>query len=238
MVWYVDGMTTTGTRGFNPTLGNLVLYAFQLCGLRPTELAQEHMTAANMAANLVAATMSGDSLNLWEVTKVSVPLVAGQAVYSYDPAVITVLDAYISVPNGDGTYTDRIMMPIGRSEYANYPDKTVQSQVPTVFWADKLLSPTITLWQVPNDSTCILQYYCVQQIQDMSLNGGATTDLPVYFLEAFAVMLATRLAMMFAPEKAVALEAFAEKLYDKAKTQNTENSNFYLAPNMSGFFRI
>ena len=230
-------MTSTGTRGFNPSLGNLVLYAYQLCGIRPTELAQEHMTAANMAANLIAGTWSATGPNLWSVEEVSVSLVAGQASYTVDPSVITILDAYISVPNGDGTYTDRIMMPISRSEYANYPDKSAQSPVPTVYWLDRLLLPTITLWQVPSDSTYVLNYYCYQQIQDMALNGGATTDLPVYFFEAFAVALAARLAMMFAPEKAVALKAFADELYDKAAEQNTENSNFYLSPNFSGYFR-
>jgi len=229
---------TTGTYNFSPSLGNLVLYAFQLCGLRPTELAQEHMTAANMAANLVAATMSGDSVNLWKVEKISQNLVAGQAVYSYDPSIITLLDTYISIPQGDGTYVDRIVMPISRSEYANYPNKSTQSQVPTVVWADKLLSPTLTLWPVPNDSTCLLTYYAVQQIEDMSLNGGYITDLPVYFLEAFVVMLAARIAMMFAADKAAVLDAKGEELYEKAKKQNTENANFYLSCNMSGYFRV
>ena len=195
------------------------------------------MTAANMAANRVAATWSGSGPNLWSVELVSVPIIAGQAAYSVDPSVITILDAYISVPNGDGTYTDRIMMPISRSEYANYPDKTVQSQVPTVFWLDRLLAPTVTLWQVPNDATCIFKYYAYQQIQDMALNGGATTSLPIYFFEAFAVALAARLAMMFAADRAVVLKASADELYIKAAAQNTESSNFYVSPNFSGYFR-
>ena len=36
-------MATSGTFTFNPDLGELVLYAFNLAGVRPTALTQAHM---------------------------------------------------------------------------------------------------------------------------------------------------------------------------------------------------
>ena len=36
-------MSTSGTYAFNPGLGEITLYAYQLCGIRPTQLTQEHM---------------------------------------------------------------------------------------------------------------------------------------------------------------------------------------------------
>jgi hypothetical protein len=41
-------MTTSGTYTFDPSLGELTLYAFNLCQIRPTSLMQEHMQSARV----------------------------------------------------------------------------------------------------------------------------------------------------------------------------------------------
>lgn len=229
-------MTVTGTTLFNPNFGECVLQAFNLCGIRPTEITQEHMQSARMAANLMQGTWSANGVNLWQVELVSVPLVQGTSVYTYDPSVIVVLDAYISIANGDGTYTDRIILPISRSEYATYPNKSQQG-FPTVYWADRLLSPNITLWPVPDGNEVYLRYYAVQQIDDAALNNGQTVDMPIYFLEAFVLGMAVRLALMWAPEKVQMLTPLADTAYATACEQNVETSNLYVSPTVSGYWR-
>jgi len=60
-------MSTSGTYNFNPSLGEVVLYAYNLCDIRNTAIAQEHMEAARMASNLLLANWSNRGVNLWTV---------------------------------------------------------------------------------------------------------------------------------------------------------------------------
>ena len=88
-------MTSSGTTSFNPSLGEVVIQAFGMCGVRPTALVQEHMVSARMAANLLQTTWSSKGVNLWKVSNVVVPLVTGQASYSIPTSNIVMLDTYI-----------------------------------------------------------------------------------------------------------------------------------------------
>ena len=60
-------MATSGTYTFNPSLGEITLYAYNLVEIRGTALAQEHMEAARMATNMLLATWSNKGVNLWTV---------------------------------------------------------------------------------------------------------------------------------------------------------------------------
>mgnify|MGYP003349330840 FL=1 len=191
-------MTTSGTYAFNPALGELTIYAFNLCGLRGASLLQEHMQSARMASNLLLSRWANQGVNLWKVDLVTVPLVTGQATYDVDAKTVVILDAYVT-NDQTGENIDRIIMPISRTEYASYPNKEQQG-FPTVFWFDRLLSPTVTLWPVPNvdNGPSTLSYYRVTQIQDANLQNGLTVDIPYLWMEAFAYGLATRLAQIWA----------------------------------------
>lgn len=224
-------MTTSGTYGFNPSLGEIVLYAYNLCGLRNTSLLQEHMEAARMASNMMLGRWSSQGVNLWTVDRVTVPLVQGTSTYSVDANTIVMLDAYITT---DGI--DRLILPISRTEYASYPNKDQQG-FPTTFWFDRLLSPTVTLWPVPDGSQNSLSYYRVKQVQDSNLTNGQTVEIPYYFLEAFAYGLAQRLAMIWAPDKVAMLKPMADESYNIAVAQNVETANMYISPQISSYWR-
>ena len=118
-------MTSSGTYAFNPSLGELVLYAFNVAGVRNTALLQEHMHSAKMATNLMLARWANQGVNLWKVDLVTVPLVQGQSTYSVDQSTVIILDAYMTTVSGS-TSTDRIILPISRSEYSTYPNKEQQ----------------------------------------------------------------------------------------------------------------
>lgn len=228
-------MTTSGTTNFNPTMGEAVMHAFQMCGVRPTALTQEHMTSARMAANLLMTTWSSKGVNLWKVTLQSVPLVAGQASYRIPANNIVMLDTYIHTEQGSSA-TDRLILPVSRSEYASYPNKAQQG-FPTVYWQDRLLNGLVYLWPVPDGSQTSLDYYQVEQIEDANYTGGQTLDLPTYFLEAFVNGMAYRLAIMWAPERAQALKLLADESYQTAADQNIETANFYVSPQVGGYWR-
>jgi hypothetical protein len=228
-------MTTSGTYSYNPSLGEITLYAYNLIGIRNTSLLQEHMEAARMAANMMLGRWSSEGVNLWAVDLQTITLVQGTSTYSVPDNTVAMLDAYVTT----GTGTDainRIIMPVSRTEYASYPNKQQQG-FPTTFWFDRLLSPNVTLWPVPDGNEVSFSYYRVRQVQDSNLTSGQTVEIPYYFLEAFAYGLAQRLAMVWAPDKVQLLKPMADEAYDLAARQNIETAQQYISPTISSYFR-
>jgi hypothetical protein len=230
-------MTTSGTYTFNPGLGELTLYAYNLIGVRNTAVLQEHMEAARMATNMMLARWANQGVNLWKVDLVTTALTTGQTTYPVDADTVVILDAYVT--NDDsGANIDRIIMPISRTEYASYPNKEQQG-FPTVYWFDRLLSPTVTLWPVPNtdNGPQYLKYYRVTRIEDAGLQNGQTVDIPYLWLEAFAYGLAYRLAKIWSPQIAATIKPDADEAYAIASQQNVETAQQYISPMVSGYFR-
>ena len=307
-------MTTSGTYNYNPSLGDLTLYAFNLIGVRNTAILQEHMQSASTAANMMLASWANQGVNLWAVdlqtvnflqtpvtltatgngttatltfasintpiytvgtqimvsgvtpsgyngtwtvtassagsvsfasTATGVQTVSGtiststpSATYSVDPTTVMILDAYIGIVNGNTPEIDRIILPISRTEYASYPNK-LQSGFSTTYWFDRLISPTVTLWPVPDGtSSTLLKYYRVRQIQDSNYTNGQTVEIPYLWLEAFADGLAYRLAKIWAPQLAPGLKGISDQSYDIASRQNVEQAQQYISPQISGYFRV
>lgn len=228
-------MSTSGTYNFNPGLGETSLYAYQLIGLRPTSLLQEHFEAARMAANMMFTRWSNQGVNLWQVQFTTVTLVQGTSSYAVPSNTVVMLDAFVSTGTG-ADRIDRVILPISRTEYMSYPNKA-QEGFPTTFWFDRQLSPTFTLWPVPDGSQTTMTYASVLRIEDANLSGSQEMDIPAIWLEAFAYGLAFRLAQIWAPEKMAMLKPMADESYEIAAMQNIETASTYISPQISGYFR-
>lgn len=229
-------MATSGTWDYNPSLGELTLYAYNLIGVRNTAVLQEHMQAARMAANMLLSRWANQGVNLWAVDLVTTPLVAGQKTYNVDANTVVMLDTYIRTDTGNGQPIDRLILPVGRTEYASYPNKD-QEGFTTTYWFDRLLSPTVTLWPVPDGTTTSLRYYRVRQLQDANLQNGQQVEIPYLWMEAFAFALAQRLATIWSPDKIAMLKPMADEAYAIASAQNVETAQQYISPVISGYFR-
>ena len=229
-------MATSGTYAYNPGLGELTLYAYNLIGIRNTAVLQEHMEASRMATNMMLSRWANQGVNLWAVDLITTPLIKGQSTYSVDANTVVMLDAYIETVNGSAQPIDRLILPISRTEYASYPNKEQQGFT-TTYWFDRLLSPTVTLWPVPDGTTTSLKYYRVRQIQDANLTNNQNVEIPYLWLEAFAYGLAQRLATIWAPDKIALLKPMADEAYAIAAAQNVETAQQYISPIISGYFR-
>jgi hypothetical protein len=230
-------MATSGTYTFNPGLGELTLYAYNLIGIRNTAVLQEHMEAARIAANMMLSRWSNQGVNLWAVDLITVPLVQGQATYNVDSNTVMILDAYMEIDNGAGQPIDRIIMPVSRTEYASYPNKEQQGFT-TTYWFDRLLNPTVTLWPVPDGTSAqYLKYYRVRQLQDSNLQNSQQVEIPYLWMEAFAYGLAQRLAQIWNPAMMATLKPMADEAYQIAAAQNTEYAQQYISPVVSGYYR-
>jgi len=189
-----------------------------------------------MATNMLMGRWSADGVNLWQVDLQTVPLVQGQATYPVPCNTIVMLDMYYTINSSTSQPIDRIVTPVSRTEYANYPNKNQQG-APTVAWFDRLLSPTVTLWLVPNGQQATFSYYRLRQTQDSDFANGGNVEIPYYFLEAYTFGLATRLAAIWAPDRAVGLKAMADESWGIASRQNIEQANTYISPMTSGYYR-
>lgn len=192
------------------------------------------MADAYTEFNLMLSSISNLQPNLWKVDLVSVPLIAGQATYSVPASTVMILDAYISygTPN-----TDRLIFPVSRTEYASYPNKTSQG-VPSVFWFDRLTSPTVTLWFVPDSTaTYTLNYYRCSQVQDANLPSGETPDVPYRWLDAVVAGMAHRLSRIWKPELEAQRAADADKAWNIASTQDVENVGMTISPGIGSYYR-
>jgi hypothetical protein len=188
-----------------------------------------------MATNMLLGRWSSDGVNLWQVDRQDIQLCQGQSTYSVPSNTIVILDAYYTLNTGSAEI-DRIMLPVSRSEYASYPNKKRQG-APTVFWMDRLLAPTVTLWPTPNGQQACFKYYRLRQTQDANLSNGQNVEIPYYFLEAYCLGLAHRLALIWAPAQVPMLKPLADEAWALASKQNVETANIYISPVVQGYWR-
>jgi hypothetical protein len=221
------------TFNFFPSTGEIGLTAFGRIGIKRPAITASHMAELRNAANLLLSEWSNQTPNLWVVDLITEPLIAGQATYDVPVETVMILDLYLSYGTPS---TDRILFPVSRSEYAAYPDKTAQA-VPNVFWFDRILAPTFTLWPVPDaSSTYTVNYYSVRQTYDADVAGAKNPEIPYRFLEAFTAGIAWKLSEIYAPQLEDKLFARYQRAWGIASTQDVENVPLYITPGTGGYF--
>jgi hypothetical protein len=230
-------MTSSGTFAFSPSNGELVLAAFERIQIRAPSLRQEHMQAARRELNFLFSAMSNMSPNLWEVVRTQTTLVQGTASYSVDAKTIMILDASIVLSYGTTSESRRYIPPISRTEYLAFGNQLIQG-APTVFWFDRLISPTITLWPVPDgNGPYTLDYFSCTQMQDANLAGGETPDVPYRWFDAIVAGLAHRLSRIYAPQIEALRKQDAQEAWSNAAAQDTENVVFKISPRLGAYTR-
>jgi len=219
-------MPSTGTYTFLPALADIFIAAYGRCQIRRTALTSDHLADAAMAANLLQVKWAAHQINLWTVDLQSIPLIAGQATYDVDPATVMIMATYISTE----PQTDRIIISVDRDTYASFPDKTTPGP-PTVYWFNKLIQPTITVWQPPDGATAYtLKFYRARQVQDASVASGLVPEVPYRFLEAYVAGLAYKLGELYAPSQLQRLNLAADEAWNEASNRDVENSPLRIVP--------
>jgi hypothetical protein len=227
---------TSGTYNFSPSLGEVVLTAFSRIGIRRPEIVQTHLADAKQEANLLLAKLANLQPNLWSVDQQILPLIQGAPTYTVPAETVMILDVFVRYGAPTAT-VDRAIYPISRSEYSTYPNKFIQS-IPTVYWFDRLISPTITLWAVPDGAgPYTLFYYRVRQVQDADYTNGLNIEIPYLWIDAFTAGLAHRLARIYAPQLEGQRKMDADEAWQTAATQNTENVTMSISPGLNFYFR-
>lgn len=239
--------TTSGTRNFDLSNGSVTIEAFDRIGMRPTDLSRLHFRSARTSLNLELQQWSNRGVNLWEVQPFTLQIVAGQAVYTAGTGVTNIppgtqmmLDVYRSFINGagPGMNIDTIMLPIGRDDYAEYPNK-LQPGIPTTYWFEKLTSPTLTLWQPPEQGypQWAVSGYLMNRIQDANLGGGEIPDVPYRAMDALCAGLAKRLAEKYKPARFALAKTQADDAWKEFTDQDQEDRPLSFQPQVQRYFR-
>ena len=141
-------------------------------------------------------------------------------------ATVDVLEAVVR-RSGTDISTSRI----GRQDYLTIPDKTTQGR-PTQFFIDRQVTPTITVWPSPENSTDQLIYYRVRRIEDIdaSINNA---DIPFRFLPCLVAGLSYYLSVKKAPERIGALKDLYEEEFYRAASEDGERVSLRLVPSYS-----
>jgi hypothetical protein len=226
----------SGTYDFAPSVGECVLNAFSRIRLRGPMVKAEHLWTAQMEANLMQQEWNNRGPNLWtqDDNPIVITCVPGQATYPVDG--ITVMVTNVTIGQGTMPYQQELTItPVSRQMYSMYPNKQEQGR-PTVYWFDRLISPTITLWPVP-DTAYSLNLWRFRRIQDAKLANAGALELPPLWLDAACAGLSYRLAIHYAPDLEDKRKVQAKEAYEIAATQNTEDSPIYIMPQLDAYWR-
>jgi hypothetical protein len=184
-------MATSGTAAFNLDLQELVEEAGERCGYE-VRTGYDFATARR-SLNLLLADWANRGLNMWTFEQQSFTVVAGQAVYELPADTVDLMDVMLRTGTGQ-SQQDLIMSRIALPQYASMPSKNTQGR-PLQFFVQRLATPSMTLWPVPDGSTTYtVVYWRLRRLQD-SGTGGATQDVPFRFLPALVAGLAYYLAL-------------------------------------------
>lgn len=144
--------------------------------------------------------------------------------------------AQVQAQNSQVQPIDIVMNPIGRTDYSDQPNKFVQAR-PTVYWFDRLINPTVTVWQTPDQNgPYVLYYYRMVRIQDASATMGQTADIPFLALEAVCATLAVKLATKYAKAQLAVLMPMATDALNSFLEENRERADIYVLPMLSGYW--
>ena len=187
--------------------------------------------------NLLQVEVSNRVPNAWTAELYTQTLTAGTATYTLPTRLVAIRDAFLTVTSG-GVSTDRIIYGMSTLEYDAQANKTLQA-VPTAYWMNRLITPTITMWPVPDsNATYTLNIRMMAQVQDASLQSGSTLNMPYRFLDVFVSGLAHRMARIYAKDRVAEMKADYMDAWANAAAQDLDdNVGMFITPSFDGYYR-
>lgn len=146
------------------------------------------------------------------------------------PTATTITDYTISA-----TFTDLVISRLNRDDYQGLPNKRFEGAPSLQYWMNRQMTPTITLWPVPNIELACIYLLTHRQIQDVGTMVN-TIEIPDRWADAvlweLASMCAVEIPTMPADRIQLCLQMASISLRN-ADSEERDNSPIYLAPNIS-----
>lgn len=236
-------MTSSGTYVYNPSAAHVVTAAFGMIQVRRPDLSTAHLLDAAAALNMLMVEFSNRNPHRWAMETQTQVLSAATPTYTLTGRTLAIALATVTQSG-----IDRVIGPISATDYAALPSKA-QAGPPTSFFFNLQVTPTITLWPVP-DATYLtipatLNLTTFRQMQDVDLSSGQTLDSPYRFLDAITTGLAFRLGHIYpdalikakGPSALGDLELLYEKRMLLACARDRQRTPLYLTPGLGSYFK-
>jgi hypothetical protein len=223
-------MTTSGTASFNLDLSEIVEEAYERCG---GELRTGYdLRTARRSLNLMFAEWASRGLNMWTFEEGTINLVPGVATYDLPTDTVDLLDHVIRTGAGNvSTQADLTITRISVSTYATLPNKLTQAR-PIQVWVERLDTPRVTLWPVPDNSQQYqFVYWRLRRIQDAG-DGVNTMDMPFRFVPCMVAGLAYHLSLKVPGglERMAMLKTQYDEAWAIASTEDREKASDRFVP--------
>ena len=223
-------MTTSGITGFNLDLSDIIEEAFERAG---AELRTGYeMRTARRSLNLMFADWANRGINMWTFEQGTINLVPGTATYALPDDTVDLIEHVIRTGAGNAsTQADLTITRISVSTYATLPNKLTQAR-PIQIWIQRLESPQVTVWPVPDASQPYqLVYWRLRRLQDAG-TGVNTQDVPFRFMPAMVAGLAYYLALKIpnAIQRLDVLKAQYDEAWQLAADEDREKAAIRFVP--------
>jgi len=223
-------MATSGTSVFNLDLTEIVEEAFERVG---SELRTGYdLKTARRSLNLMFADWANRGVNMWTFEQGSINLVAGTATYNLPTDTVDLLEHVIRTGAGSAsTQADLTITRISVSTYATIPNKLQQAR-PIQVWIERLDTPRITVWPIPDDSQpYVFVYWRMRRIQDAG-NGVNTMDMPFRFIPCMVAGLSYYLALKVpgGAERLPILKEQYDEAWQRASDEDREKAAVRFVP--------
>jgi len=118
---------------------------------------------------------------------------------------------------------DTTISSISRDEYLKFPQKNIKGR-PSVYYFDKSITPSISLWPSPAASYNAISYSYKKMMQDVGLYTN-TIEIPSRFYPALTAALSYKLAIKFNSQVADILSVEYQNSFNLATIEDTEDVN-------------
>ena len=131
--------------------------------------------------------------------------------------------------------TDYSVPRVSRDDYLTIPNKTTTGRVDQ-FFLNRLITPELKLWPVPNNNTDIIIFNRLTRIQDADTYTN-TFEVPFRFYPCLAAGLAYYLSLKRAPDRTQMLKTLYEEEFDRAAVEDRDRASFIIQPGL-GYSRF
>jgi hypothetical protein len=114
------------------------------------------------------------------------------------------------------------------ADYNQLPNKT-SSGKPSQYMLDKQYTPLIYIWQIPDVTTYSLNYWSVNQLDDITAS-NQDADVPYRWSDCICAGLASKLALKNAPDRFQVLNEIYERAFTFAAASDNDGVSLRVQP--------
>jgi len=233
---------TSETTEFNPQMDDIIEEAFERTGVLGTRTGYQ-LRSARRSLNIMFQEWGNRGVHLWKVKLAKIPLIQGQAEYSYasDSAnfpddISSVLEAYYRNNSDTSNPQDIALTQISRSQYSQTPNKLTQG-TPSQYYVARRLNPSIFLYATPSSSVSSTTtpssfqfcFYYLSKIQDVGAYNN-TSDVVNRFYPCMISGLAYYLSQKVSPDRSQELERRYESELLRALDADNQGTSSFISP--------